>query len=152
MESDHKKNNQTHRSSEMIDHEKTTIGYEKMLIDDEKTTIGREKKMTERKNDIDIDDSNRSIIDREMQWLASTVQARVEKLLADGENSEKTNDDFSIPEPPELNETDSHYSRFLTLCGLSIEERIVLLIALAPEIKPEVFDQFFMKKKDYCQE
>lgn len=51
--------------------------------------------------------------------------------------------------PPEFSEANSLYSKIINSYGLSPEERLIIMLALAPEIETEALDPFFIKNSKY---
>lgn len=84
-------------------------------------------------------------LEREMQWLGAVIRTRMD--LRFGLETEYTSV-FEIPMPPLHNDL-SFYARIIKHCGFGFKERIILALSLAPHVKPQVLDRFFLKNKIY---
>ena len=84
-------------------------------------------------------------LEREMQWLGAVIRTRMD--LRFGLETEYTSV-FEIPMPP-LEKDLSFYARIIKHCGFGFKERIILALSLAPHVKPQVLDRFFLKNKIY---
>jgi len=85
-----------------------------------------------------------SVLAAELDWLRTVLEAR---FLNYFQEKGAAADPLKIP-PPELGEDDCPYVRLVNRCNLSPAERLVLMLALAPDIKPEVLDVFFSLNKE----
>ncbi|MCO7226551.1 ATP-binding protein [Pleionea sp. CnH1-48] len=83
-------------------------------------------------------------LERDLVWLSSIIEARLQDYF------QKTECEFSLDSlvAPDIEHPLSPYSLFLQEYGLSVEERLVLLLALAPHIKPQLLDSFFIRNKN----
>ena len=88
---------------------------------------------------------NAAALTREMAWLAEIIDTRM-KLLQ-GLDCPYT----SVREvpAPDLSGDPSVYSKVVRHYQLSVDERIILLLALAPHIQPQLLDVFFTRNADY---
>ncbi|WP_299002139.1 ATP-binding protein [uncultured Shewanella sp.] len=83
---------------------------------------------------------NNALIEQDLAWLEHCVEYRVEEFL----NSERTY--HGLPAAPDFHPDEADdYATFLVKHNLSEQERLILIMALAPEIKPQVFDAFLVK-------
>lgn len=80
----------------------------------------------------------------EMRWLRTLIEARI-KFYFDGTS---VSDIFDELPAPVLNKSNSPYAQFLQQHDLSQDERLVLLLALAPHICPWVLDPFLIKNQN----
>ncbi len=83
-------------------------------------------------------------LERELQWLQRVIQARVELYFGQG---------ASVPEvadidPPDLDADGSFYASVVKGGGLGVDERLVLILALAPELRPQCLDVFLIQNKN----
>jgi AAA+ superfamily predicted ATPase len=51
--------------------------------------------------------------------------------------------------PPDLSNDESEYAGLVKVCGMSFEERIVLILALIPHVRPQILDAFFVNNKNF---
>lgn len=81
----------------------------------------------------------------ELQWLAKVLDTRFKLYF------NNPCDYTSINEiaPPELDENNGTYAQFVKDNHLKAEERIALIMALAPYLKPELLDVFFTRNVNY---
>ena len=79
---------------------------------------------------------------RELDWLEDTISFRLKDYFEQVVGDE-------LPFMPDLKKDDSYYAQFSRYHGLAEIERLVMIIALAPHLKPSIFDIFFTKNKQY---
>lgn len=89
--------------------------------------------------------ANAAILAREMAWLGEVLDTRMK--LFHGQACQYN----AISEvlPPDLSKDPSLYSEIVQHYRMSISERIVLLLALAPHLQPHLLDIFFTRNADY---
>lgn len=77
---------------------------------------------------------NSKTIAKELDWLGQCISHRI------GEQD-------SLPAPPAINEAgDSIYSKFVEYYKMDYVERLILVLVLAPHLRPELFDVFQSSK------
>ena len=79
---------------------------------------------------------------KELEWLEETVSFRLKDYFEQVVGAE-------LPSMPNLEKDDSYYAQFIRYYGLGEIERLVIIIALAPHLRPSIFDIFFTKNKQY---
>ena len=80
-------------------------------------------------------------LQRDLEWFYKVVNARLSiHFKLNGVNPNV----FEIT-PPEIDAEASRYEHFIAHYNLTFAERFVLLMALAPHVKPELLDIFFQK-------
>lgn len=84
---------------------------------------------------------NGTCLAREMEWLAQIIDLRLRDHLGQESMGEIL---YSIP-APDLSESESFYAQAMREQALSIPERLVVLLALTPHIKPELLDVFTIR-------
>lgn len=89
--------------------------------------------------------ANARHMQRELAWFAEVVQARLDLYF--GKETDKQ-EIFDIT-PPDFDTEDSIYASFVAHYKLSFAERITLLLALMPHMRPELLDVFFLKNGRY---
>lgn len=77
-------------------------------------------------------------IEKEIQWFETLLKNRVTVFL----NQAMPLETF-LP-PPNLSSA-SPYAQFVTRNGLGFKERVILMLALLPHIKPQTLDLFFLQ-------
>ncbi len=88
---------------------------------------------------------NAQHLETELAWFGQVLEARFNLYFG---RDTPVAEIFEVA-PPEYNENDSIYSSFIKHYQLSFAERLVLLLALAPHMKPELLDTFFIKNSTY---
>lgn len=96
-----------------------------------------EKKLT-RRNAIDLG--------REMDWLSTVLDSRFNTYF--GSEAAAPSSIYTI-NPPNLKRRKSTYADLVNEHQFSFEERILLALALAPHIKPELLDVFFLQNSTF---
>jgi hypothetical protein len=87
-------------------------------------------------------DANARDLDAELDWLARVLDARLRSYFG-GEGAEPP---LSI-EPPPLQGSHSPYARFLRQHELDSSSRLLLLLALAPHVKPWLLDVLWLRNE-----
>jgi hypothetical protein len=85
---------------------------------------------------------NCEILEKDLLWLKSFIEYRVRRHIGEAGTEE------FLPEPPELEEKTSYYVNFVKHFNLNFNERVLVLLALAPQLKPNILDAFFTKNSD----
>lgn len=85
--------------------------------------------------------SNATVLQQEFAWLREVLEVRMQQYF------EKST--VSFPAPPALPSDDSVYARILQHYNVTIPERILLLLALAPHIQPQLLDIFYLRNSTY---
>ena len=90
-------------------------------------------------------EENARVLAEEMEWLRTLIDARL-RLYFGHESPYR-----SLAEivPPELGDSSANYAQFVRAYNLEVPERMVLALALAPHVKPEVLDGFYAKNETY---
>ncbi|HLP54712.1 MAG TPA: ATP-binding protein [Fluviicola sp.] len=84
---------------------------------------------------------NGNCLMREMEWLAQLIDLR----LRDHLGQEPMGDILNAVPAPDLSEFDTFYAQALRDQEITLPERLVLLLALTPHIKPELLDVFTIR-------
>ena len=77
---------------------------------------------------------------KELEWLEETISFRLKDYFEQVVGAE-------LPLMPDLKKDDSYYAQFIRYYGLGEIERLVMIIALAPHLRPSIFDIFFTNCK-----
>lgn len=86
-----------------------------------------------------------AILEAELLWLYEVITTRI-ALYFEHETSYTSIRDIPLPD---IEEHNTPYASFVKDNALSFEERLVLILALTPHIKPELLDILSSKNKDY---
>lgn len=81
----------------------------------------------------------------ELDWLACVLDARFKLYF--GEACEHL--DVVDIAPPGLAEHDSQYARLVTGYSLTFSERLALILALTPHIRPQLLDVFYTRNQTF---
>lgn len=89
--------------------------------------------------------SNAAVIDRDLAWLSMILDTRF-RLYFGQECEYESIDELA---PPEYTPGASPFSDVIIANQLDAQERLVLLLALAPYIRPQLLDVFYTKNATY---
>ncbi len=81
-------------------------------------------------------------LEKEIEWFSLVLETRIQLYF----QQECKFSDISEITPPVL--TDNYYSDIIRGYTMNIDERLILILALIPYIKPEVLDVFFTHNKN----
>lgn len=95
--------------------------------------------------DLKLLQQNAISLQLEMYWLAQVIETRMNLYWGRPCPYQEVTEVI----PPPLNPQDSVYAQIVSHYQLSVEERITLLLALAPHIQPHLLDVFFVKNADF---
>ena len=90
--------------------------------------------------------ANALSLEREIAWFTRLLNRRFDSYFA----QEGPADAPSAPTPPDLSDDPSLYAQTVRGCGpdgMSVEERVVLLLALLPNIRPQTLDLLLTQNK-----
>jgi len=85
--------------------------------------------------------ANACDLDADLAWLADVLDARLGSYFRP---EDVTRDPLSIP-PPDLHASNSPYARFLRETGLPLSLRLVVVLALAPHVRPQMLDVLYTR-------
>lgn len=84
-------------------------------------------------------------LEGELGWFARVLDTRFKLHFG----QECKYEDVFDARPPDLSESDSEYARFARHYELSFAERLALVLALTPHIRPQLLDVFFTRNKTF---
>jgi hypothetical protein len=89
----------------------------------------------------------------EINWFAQVVNQRLQ-VYAAGEDAGKSllvtdNNNEERPLPPDLSGDGSVYAEFVKYYQLSQDERLLLMLALIPQVQPHLLDVFFSVNRTF---
>ncbi|NQZ63568.1 ATP-binding protein [Crocosphaera sp.] len=88
--------------------------------------------------------NKKPLMEQDFAWLEACIEYRIQAFLNTEDND--TANVLNEPKAPSLDpEENNYYCQFIRQHTLSEQERLIVLIALAPEIKPQIFDDFLIK-------
>lgn len=103
-----------------------------------KIQLGNEKKDTMKTKS----EQNADIIEQDLQWLHTIIENRIKEYF------DREKFPYEEPKVPDIDTEGSFYAGFIRKNDLTIDERKIILLALAAEIKPEVLDDFLLNDKN----
>jgi hypothetical protein len=89
---------------------------------------------------------NAQIIEADLQWLQTVIDNRIQQFI-DGENPEEPAE--LAPPALKTGAAGFFYADFIQKHGLTPEERLIVLLALAPEVQPELLDVLLIRNGIY---
>lgn len=86
--------------------------------------------------------SNAKTLEAELNWLQKVIEVRMQDL-----QTEQIHSVLNSLEPPKLDASDSMYASFTQHYEMTVAERIAILVALTPHIRPQLFDIFLQENR-----
>ena len=86
---------------------------------------------------------NAETLQREFDWFQHVLEVRFELYFKNQSNYASLNE----MEAPNLEGDTSNYAKTIKLLRFGYEERLVILLALAPSVNPSLLDLFFTKNQ-----
>jgi hypothetical protein len=86
--------------------------------------------------------ANARVIDRELEWLEAVMAARFAAYGGEEEDIAE-----ALPGPPSLDRAKGPYVDLLKSLKLDADERLVLVLALAPYVAPALLDPFLLQNQ-----
>jgi ATPase family associated with various cellular activities (AAA) len=90
--------------------------------------------------------ANAQCLERELDWFSKVLETSLSLYFKQETEYQSI---YDIPTPDLETDGASEYARLVRECGMSVDERIVLMLALMPHIRPQVLDAFFMRNKNF---
>jgi len=84
-------------------------------------------------------------LDNELNWFSRVLEARI-SLYFEQDCAFRSIYDIA---PPDLEKDDSEYAARVKALGMGFNERLVLVLALIPHIRPQALDTFFTQNKNF---
>jgi len=88
-------------------------------------------------------EQNARVVGRELAWLERVLQARISLHFGQGEAPAAL-----AMAAPALARDDGDYAELVHAAGLDADERLVLALALAPHLKPQLLDMLFVRNRN----
>jgi len=88
---------------------------------------------------------NAKTLEAEFNWLNEVIGTRMDFRF--GQESQYQSI-YEVP-LPSVEEDNSLYARIIKACNFGFKERVILALSLAPHVKPQILDRFFLKNKIY---
>jgi hypothetical protein len=90
---------------------------------------------------------NAQIIDQEFQWLQTIIESRITNFINRSDPNFTEQD--TNPPAPDISGLSTYYTDFIQKHTLTADERKIILLALAPEVRPELLDRFLIRSQTY---
>ncbi|MET3877923.1 ATP-binding protein [Chitinophaga sp. OAE865] len=91
--------------------------------------------------DVQLTTANAAALEKELEWFRLLAAARMQQYF------QQTAVEY--PAAPDLTEDISVYAQIIKHYSMSPAERVIVLLALIPHIRPELLDIFFVKNATY---
>jgi hypothetical protein len=89
--------------------------------------------------------ANAGALEKELTWFNTVLETRISSYFQQpGDHA-----DIYAIEPPPLTGDPSEYGRLVQEYGMTFDERIVLMLALIPHIRPQLLDTLFIRNKNF---
>ena len=88
--------------------------------------------------------ANAQSLEVEIAWFSKVLETRLHLYFG----HETDFQDIHEHIPPDLTQDGSEYATIVKECKMSFDERIVLILALLPHVRPQVLDYFVMQNKN----
>ncbi|MBB1487170.1 ATP-binding protein [Oceanospirillum sp. D5] len=92
-----------------------------------------------------LSQANAITLEKEIDWFTRVLDLRIRLYFEQGADLDHI---YQIP-PPTLSENDSVYAQVVCQYQLNFDERIVLVMALLPHIRPQILDTFFIQNSHF---
>jgi len=86
---------------------------------------------------------NATTLTQELNWLSKVIDTSIKLFFGEKTEFESIYD----VQPPDITHDESFYAEVIKRDQITIPERIVLLLSIAPHVKPEMLDVFLIKNK-----
>ncbi|PIQ50086.1 MAG: hypothetical protein COW03_01700 [Cytophagales bacterium CG12_big_fil_rev_8_21_14_0_65_40_12] len=97
-----------------------------------------------RKLEMMLNNENIEALQKELVWFEHVLNQRFQAYFNQPE--------IDLIQPPNLDEDPSAYAKLVRQNGFNTDERLILMLTLAPHLKPQVLDLFFIKNVPYDRE
>ncbi|HET9398482.1 MAG TPA: ATP-binding protein, partial [Sphingomicrobium sp.] len=85
-------------------------------------------------------------LEGELAWFATALDARFKRYF-ELESGDSIGE--SLPPPPDLSSSQTSYARLINELALSAEERLALVLALVPHLRPRLLDVFHTRNTTF---
>ncbi|MFT3826069.1 MAG: ATP-binding protein [Chitinophagaceae bacterium] len=86
--------------------------------------------------------SSAGTIEKELQWLSAMIEAAIDQYF-------NTGNQLGVASPPLLDQDTSSYAAIVQQFKMNEAERLLLILALTPHVRPQLLDTFFIKNTNY---
>jgi hypothetical protein len=89
--------------------------------------------------------ANAVVLERELNWASAAIEVSIKLYF--GQECEYA--DIRALHAPDITDIDAPYADVLREHAMTFEARMVLILALAPHLRPQLLDPFLMKNNNY---
>jgi hypothetical protein len=93
-------------------------------------------------------EKNTLSLNKEIQWLETIVNQRIQHYFHGKDNDPAS----GLAQPPDLSGDGSNYASLVEHYKMGPYERVLLILALVPHVRPQVLDVFFSRNATYNRE
>ena len=90
---------------------------------------------------------NAQSLEREIAWFEKVMETRFALYF----QHESPHPDIAVHLPPDLQADPSPFARLVRSAGLGTSERLVLVLALIPHLRPQLLDSFFVQNSHFSR-
>lgn len=94
-------------------------------------------------------ENNARDLELDLGWLARIIENRLKHYASTTTGSAGKREDTSVITPPKFANPTSPYADFIAHYGLDTIDRLALILALAPRIRPQVLDALTVKTPNF---
>ena len=87
---------------------------------------------------------NAATLEREIDWFSRVLETAIKLYFEQGGD----HDDVREVMPPDLIQGESEYARLVMQFAMSFDERLILILAMIPHIRPQLLDLLFIRNKN----
>lgn len=87
---------------------------------------------------------------QELDWFESVLNARFDQHFAAADDSKTLMDIRSI-QAPQIADTDSLYAKTIAELGLGFDERLILVLAMVPHLRPQALDSLCLNNQSLAR-
>lgn len=87
---------------------------------------------------------NAATLEREIDWFSQVLETVIKLYFEQGSE----HDDVREVAPPDLSQDESEYARLVKQHTMSFDERLILILAMIPHIRPQLLDLLFVRNKN----
>lgn len=102
--------------------------------------------------ELELTQANAATLEQELFWFNTVLDTRIalyfehEQELSEGEVSYSSIEEIPAPD---LDDDDSPYALLIKESGISMDERLLLVLTLIPHVRPDMLDLLFTRNKNF---
>jgi len=95
--------------------------------------------------EISLSQLNAATLDAELEWFNQVLETVIKLYFEQGSGHQ----DIREITPPDLSGDESDYAQLVQRHAMSFDERIVLILAMIPHVRPQLLDLLFIRNKNF---